>query len=267
MKTKHNTRSCGLFLSCNPSTPLLWLSIAAILSPALLYSQTLTGSALHIGSNSQVTSNYTVAVGNNNKARGWCAVTIGELNDNDPGAYYSVLVGLNNYQAPGSGKSVIVGSNNYFQATNSMAVGNSNAMRGDSNFVTGNTNTFSADATGGVPVGSSMLGTYNTLKGGYSNIISGNVCVADSANYSATLGYGLINLFDNALVVGKYNQETGFSAANPPLFVVGNGTNNTTGRSNAFVVHANGDISVKKTIRVNPSGDISMGPFTAGPKP
>jgi hypothetical protein len=65
------------------------------------------------------------------------------------------------------------------------------------------------------------------------------------------------------------------------LFVIGNGGEALTegevttaaNPSNAFVVHKNGnvrvagDIDTKGTIRVKPSGDLSMGAFTQGTNP
>ncbi len=118
---------------------------------------------------------------------------------------------------------------------------------------------FSSSASG---EGSTAFGVNTTASGDYSFALG--VITKAKANYSVSLNSNTQANGFASTVVGRYNDtivapET-FATANTPLFIVGNGTSNTS-RSNAITVLQSGNIGVATTqpnTRLDVNGDFSM---------
>jgi len=100
----------------------------------------------------------------------------------------------------------------------------------------------------GYPRNSFATGNYNSVLGSESFAAGRSNDV--TAHRSSVMGYGIVVTEDDAVVVGKFNEDK-----SGVQFVVGNGGYYTS-RKNAFEVHKNGDVIVNKE-----QGDISMGGF------
>jgi hypothetical protein len=119
-----------------------------------------------------------------------------------------------------------------------------------------------------------MSGGYATAE--FATAMSGG---SSSGSYSTAIGPYTTATDYAQVVVGQNNMPNGTDE----LFVVGNGEVDTSSGmpgtpSNAFVVKRNGDVTVSNTLtaqaivvktvlRLPPSGDLSMGGFTAGSNP
>lgn len=165
-----------------------------------------------------------------------------------------------------------IGSDNRIEAgtENSGVFGSSHILRaGEFAFLFGSQNSSLADpgSTDAKPVASLVAGLLNRLVNRVENgFIAGsnNELVAPSPSggsaiplQSATaLGEGLINGWNFATVVGKFNDTTP-TASSGLLFAVGNGAGAAqVDRTNAMEVYSSGKIIIN-----TPQGDIPMGDF------
>ena len=143
----------------------------------------------------------------------------------------------------------------------------------------GSSTTASGTGSTAMGMGSTASGTYSTAMG-VRGTASGNYSTAmgggSTANgdYSTAMGSTTANAYASvAAGFGNVSQgSTTTWVATDDLFVLGNSGSSST-KSNALAVHKNGNtriagnLDVKGTIRVKPSGDLSMGSFTAGTNP
>lgn len=197
--------------------------------------------------------------------------------------FQEAAIGSNNLIGD-SAATVAVGNNNVmFTGYNSLAIGGGNYISNtDSVLVTGYGNNInSGDTVGATLVTGSFnsVGKWESLVGGHANTVPpdpnyvGNSFVFGSYNLSsasaaydivsgynnvsnawcsATIGQGLVNNWNFCTVIGRYNKSTATGAL---LLAVGSGTNSTN-RSNAFEIYADGKVKVVKR-----QGDIRMGNF------
>jgi hypothetical protein len=177
----------------------------------------------------------------------------------------SGAIGTGNYSAaPGS---LALGQSNTITSFNTITLGYGNTSWGDDTLQVGEVN--SSDAKGSLLVGgynSAFAGEeagpvwYSIVSGNLNNVnAASNVLVTGlnngvTASNSATLGRGLVNYWENATIVGAYNNTT---VSDPLRFAVGNGST-ASDRSNAFEVYANGTILMPR------QGDVRMGRFGVG---
>lgn len=92
----------------------------------------------------------------------------------------------------------------------------------------------------------SLAGGFGTTAGSYSIAFGNNVF--NNTNYSSTFGNGLLNIYQNALVAGQFNDTTSWPGAASvgdistyPVFSIGDGTSNAV-RKNAFTILHNGAV-------------------------
>lgn len=202
------------------------------------------------GYNARATGNYSMAVGYYATASG---------NHSIAGGYYSSAT---------ASESVALGTNAVAGAMGAFAAGPLTYAYGQASTALG----FDTDANSySLATGYSSLATglYSVALGncaqalGQSSVAIGELTKVNAGvNYGGAFGWGTESSHTCAFIVGQNNQNTGtvhipssISAPDRPLFVVGNGGNSTT-RSNAFIVKANGDVVIPKA-----QGDISMGEF------
>jgi len=153
----------------------------------------------------------------------------------------------------------------YAPAFGSTVFGYFSSAGGEYSFAAGysvNTGGFAAATFGGS----------SDAQGDYS-FAAGNSCAALGTNSAAFNERSVARAYDS-FVVGAYNLGAGTETSwisTDPLFEVGNGTSSTS--SDALVVYKNGNAWVQGTLsahaamRCAPSGDLSMGSFTAGTAP
>ena len=232
------------------------------LVPTTAHAAAVTGDPLNIGTDNTFTSCFALgAIGNANVISG---------SDN------SVVVGAGNSITLSSYVFVTGSWNTLNLAASGAAIGDSNNLSGYFNFVSGYWNTISGwvDFVMGemnelLNTDTNVMAESTALFGKYSHgdnliacLMAGTENHGDYATDSAAIGQGLIlgPGTQSQVVVGQYNV-----ADTNPLLIVGNGTS-TGPRSNALVVHRNGDVNISGVLRVPQSGDISMGEFTHVPQ-
>ena len=249
--------------------------LLALLLPAALQAQTISGTQLEIG---QVGSNQVT----DNPLRISGAIGI----QNSVSAPYSLAIGNSNQ---------VYSSTPPFETGNSLAVGQGNNVRPRSCAVIGDFNTASSMFTS---IGRSILIGYRNVSGGDCcgtigmwNTVYGSDYDGDGASTSLTvgsynhaagasslivgenneitgqdfeqifyvvtgtsvLGHGLVSKWSSALVIGSYN-DTSAVPGSGLLFAIGNGAD-ATHRSNALEVYASGKITMPR------QGDVLMGEF------
>ena len=248
---------------------MLALTMAAFLNPCSARAASLAGDSLNIYYGSPYinsVTNTTGAIGVSNTF----SITQGSLS-----------VGTGNQTSNSYWVFSLGGGNIFDWGASSGMLGDMNEMTGGYfNFIVGFFNIMEGQGGGGANL---ISGAYNHLEDGTSSdwseatVLFGENSHAEAARKcfltgdyndisyaidSAVLGTGLIIGADvySRTVVGRYNEGDEEDA----LFVVGNGETNST-RANAFTVYSNGDAAVSGVLRVQPSGDISMGDFTHVP--
>jgi hypothetical protein len=235
------------------------------------------------------------AVGDKYLAAGGFAIRVGTLDITTPVAGGAASLAWGAGGAINNGVSLGAG---YASGVGSVALGQSTAIA-ENSFATG---TSTASGAGGVALGvgaqaggvdSVALGSYTYAWGANSfSAGSGGTAIADNSivmgSGAISFGWGSVALgiatraqAFGVTVVGYSNVAQGNTTDWVPtddLFVVGNGPeggydSNEEQRNNAFVVHKNGNtrvggnLDVKGTVRVKPSGDLLMGEYTAGRNP
>jgi hypothetical protein len=171
--------------------------------------------------------------------------------------------------------SAAFGVNNQVTSQGGFASGNNNVVGGWWSAAFGGGNML-PDVSGTFVSGFSNLATNGNFCGfvaGNSNTVSKSIAVAigegnTSTGWGAmTIGRALTSASAGCVVVGMANQpivgDATYWVGADPVFVVGNGTNNTAlaGQSgpvtsNAFVVYKNGTVKIPKR-----QGDVGMGRF------
>lgn len=205
-----------------------------------------------------------LCIGVNKSAQAQTVATANQLEIGPTGAnqvsntstMYSGAIGSgNNVTAAGS---FAVGFNNgigvYSTTGNSsMCVGASNSNSGVYSTIFGSNNTIWNDnGEDGSAFYSLVSGNFNYNNASSYSAVFGYNNSVDIANYSLTVGAGLINTWSYSTLVGKYNAYQGGSGL---LFIVGNGADSTH-RSNALEVYNDGTVLISKA-----QGDILMGQF------
>lgn len=151
-----------------------------------------------------------------------------------------------------------VGGNSTASGFSAVALGSSTAT-GHQSVSAGWGSTASGEFAVAMGIGTAS-GTYSfavgqsTASGYQSTALGGGNAIGDHSN---AIGWNATAVANFSTVVGVFNELIGNPTMNlpsNPVFVVGNGTDNTN-RSNAFEVHMDG------TILMAPQGDISMGEF------
>jgi hypothetical protein len=223
-----------------------------------------------------------VAIGSNTLASGASSVAIGtssEATNND-----TIALGYTNVAS--GYRAVVLGSQATAAGDFSAALGKSSSVSSGSTYGTAIGNSSEVTALGASAIGydTTASGSYG-MAFGYKSSVTGD--------YATTLGPNVTAASYASVVIGRYNQPTGATAASwiatEPLFVIGNGTSSTA-TSNAVVVLKNGNtgfgvnapaekLEVNGTVKatgiikagggvlVPQQGDILMGSFTAGPTP
>lgn len=176
-------------------------------------------------------------------------------------------MGLTNVVAELGTFSVSIGENTYATGAYSLALGYEATASGPESSMAIGTN---VQATGSFSwaFGSELLASGN------SSLSFGNYATA-TAPYGHALGEYVDASAAYVTVIGRSNVIQGSFTweESDDLFIVGNGTEDGNIRSNAFVIHKNGNtrvagnLDVKGIVRVKPAGDLSMGIFTAGTNP
>jgi hypothetical protein len=190
-----------------------------------------------IGYSSIASGLYSTAIGHTSTASGNYSTAIGHTSISS--GLYSTAIGI---EATASGDySTTFGSNTIASGISSSAFGNLTIASGNN---------------------STTFGSQTTASGDYSTAFGKST----SANgyYSTAMGYKTTASGYASLVIGLYNdsissRETSI-AANTPLFVVGNGTSDTT-RNNAFVVRNNGRVGINTNdcfTNLDINGDLSL---------
>jgi Head domain of trimeric autotransporter adhesin len=142
----------------------------------------------------------------------------------------------------------------------STAMGNSTEALGDFSFASGD----DSKASG---FKSTAMGN-STIASGVVSISMGAITSA-SGDFSTTMGLGTISRPISSLAIGRYNDSVITSSptnwvATDPLFIIGNGTDNTS-RKNAFVVYKNGNTFLEGELSRPSSGtDKNLVPICYG---
>jgi hypothetical protein len=194
---------------------------------------------------------YSVAMGENTKAKGWCSFAMGR--ETIASGWYSAAMGVN---TTSSGLySIAMGFSTTASAHTSTAMGARTTASGHTSNAMGSATTASGHYSTAMGAWTTASGWYSTAMGAYTT----------APSYLET-------------VIGCYNWDyipmntTGWNE-NDRLFVIGNGTNNNA-RSNALTVLKNGNIgigtsapSTKLHIKpgnwdlVNTDGDFLIGDY------
>ena len=101
--------------------------------------------------------------------------------------------------------------------------------------------------------------------------LAGGVGTLASGDYAVALGRQTRGQSYASFAIGRFNVGGTSSGGDTtwneedPLFEIGNGTA-WNDRSNAMTVYKDGRTEFTGTVRIEPSGDLSMGPFTNGPQ-
>ena len=247
-----------------PTRAALWAGFAAAgeiqdsnigqYSIALGYENSATSQyTTAIGGNDSVSGNYATAIGVGNTVSGQGGVAVGDNN-----TVTSSGVAIGNYNPSGASNSVQIGLQAFAYGSNSVSIGSHCIAVGTYSFASGDgyaPGQYSAALGNG-----SAYGDYSFAAG----------CNAQTgANYAFAVGNNTATTSYNCAVFGAYNVGTGSNGYwNPvdPLFEIGNGTSSTA-KSDAFVVHKNGNAQLQGALRCAQGGDLSMGTFTAGTNP
>lgn len=196
---------------------------------------------------------FSFAVGNNNSAAGHAGFAFGSFSDV-----------TNNY-------GIAMGTNNRVEAPYGVALGQGNKIYEEWSIESGEpTEERLYSGQWGV-----ALGYDNHIYGRASQALGyKNIAYND---YSYLFGRDLAVTGNDVVVLGRYNEnlissEDGLLPEDP-LLIIGNGTGpSEEQRTNALVVRKSGDLEINGGLRVTgpilipEQGDLSMGPFTNGPR-
>ena len=182
------------------------------------------------GSSNWGTNDYAFANGYNNQVSGRLAAAFGSTNNVSNN--YSLAVGYNN-DIDGQ-YAITFGADNDITGHYSATFGKNNDISNNYSFAFGDDNDISSE--------------YSFASGEENNL---------SGKYSSALGHYLKVPSYNEIAIGFYNTDyTPVSASSVDdtdrLFVIGNGTADNS-RSDAFVVHKNGDISLNGALTIDSS--------------
>lgn len=180
---------------------------------------------------------------------------IGWLNSNS--AQYSLTIGTSN-NVWGLGNSLWAGEFNEGVNLDGIVVGKGNSGANFQSAIIGSYNIGEAETGDDYfqpPQNSLVVGDFNYAHAVISSFICGTNNSSSFARWSGTLGTGLINNWDNCLVIGQYNTSQSGTILR---FVVGNGTSSIA-RKNSFEIYDDGVIVIPKR-----QGDVGMGQFGNG---
>ena len=153
---------------------------------------------------------------------------------------YSMAMGLN-AKAKGS-FSISLGAGTIAKGSGSVALGNGSDANGANSTAMGSSTTADASA-------STAMGSFTNAKG-IASTAMGSGTIA-SGTSSTSMGFQTIAKSYASLAMGRYNDTTSSSSISwiltDPLFIVGNGTANST-RSNAVTVLKNGNVGIGPVI-------------------
>lgn len=164
----------------------------------------------------------------------------------------------------------------------STASGGSSTALGSDDYASGACSTAMGEDSSAVGLCSTAMGEFAYAGGTLSTAMgfsytSGTCSTAmgnsnASGDYSTAIGDHASAASYCSTAIGQYNIGTATSATTwvltDPLFEIGNGTGSgQTPRSDALIVYKNGTVAVPTALRCAPTGDLSMGAFTAGTHP
>lgn len=223
-----------------------------------------------MGENSKATGNSAIAMGENNLAKGDAAISIGAFNTaNQAGA---IAMGFNAFA--GGDYAISLGQNNKAMGNSAFSTGYKTQATGDYAASFGKNTLAKGDA-------SLALGAFNEANGNYAttmgegNVANGNFSMAmgnknkaeepytitigkenkAKASAAIAIGNGTIATAFQEIAMGSYNTfmpqaNAVVWQANDRLFVIGNGTNETT-RADAFILLKNGNATFTHNLTVN----------------
>ncbi|MFN0203105.1 MAG: tail fiber domain-containing protein, partial [Bacteroidia bacterium] len=223
-----------------------------------------------MGENSKATGNSAIAMGENNVAKGDAAISIGAFNTaNQAGA---IAMGFNAFA--GGDYAISLGQNNKAMGNSAFATGYKTQATGDYAASFGKNTLAKGDASLAIGAFNEANGNYATTMG-EGNIANGNFSMAmgnknnaeepysitvgkenkAKANAAIAIGNGTITTAFQEIAMGSYNTFTPQAnattwQANDRLFVIGNGTSETT-RADAFIVLKNGNATFTHNLTVN----------------
>lgn len=239
-----------------PGTRFMWYPAKAALRAGLTPDS---------GWNMNNIGNYSLAIGENVLAKGSNSIALGKIVEVN--SFNSVAIGHEaiSGNAADNGYNYCFGTEVGAFGFRSMALGNQAVAFKSESIAVGN----GAKARG---IGSSVFGYTCQSSGDYSTAIGGQFTSAEGSS-SFAAGYGAISIGNNSFSIGNDSYSVGSSSfaiglnvnatsygsyalgryndtitgsrrniwvATDPLFIIGNGTSNTS-KSNAFTVYKNGD--------------------------
>ena len=198
---------------------------------------------------------YSFAVGNNTKAKGFAATAIGTFNTAI--GYASTAMG---YATKAIGDvSTSMGSGTNATGDYSISMGRNTDATGDYSTAMGNSTNATGDYSTSMGGYTNALGLYSTAMGYLTDAVG---------DYSTSMGRLTYSKAYASLSVGQFNDSIATSSKTSwvitdPVFIVGNGTAYNA-RSNAFTVLKNGNTNIAGAITRNATGTANIVPIAYG---